>query len=97
MDAAVETRTANTAAVRTFLSSELGTGVLKATMTDHARVDRAVATLTDAELARLASQAKTLGADFSAGALSRRALVSIAILTLATLLLVGTLRQAAAL
>ncbi len=84
---ATRTRRANLVAVREFLSSERATDVMKSAHMDPTQVKNAVSSLSDAELARLASRAQLSQADFAAGRLGDRDLLII-ILAIAALVLI---------
>jgi hypothetical protein len=84
---ATQTRQANLGAVREFLSSERATDVMKSAHMDPTQVKNAVSSLSDAELARLASRAQLSQADFAAGRLGDRDLLII-ILAIAALVLI---------
>jgi len=84
---ATQTRQANLGAVREFLSSERATQAMKSAHIDPTQVKNAVSSLSDAELARLASRAQLSQADFAAGRLGDRDLLII-ILAIAALVLI---------
>jgi hypothetical protein len=65
---------------------------LKAAHTDPEQVKKAVASLSDAELAQLASRAKKVQADFAAGTLSDRDLIVILIAIAALILIIVAVR-----
>jgi len=76
---AVETRQKNLAEVRAFFSTEPVQGMLKSAKVDYQRVERAVATLSADEIARLAARTQQIQHDFAAGALSNQDLTYIVI------------------
>jgi hypothetical protein len=78
MDAS-QVRQKNLDTLREFFSSDKAQRALKAAHTDPEQVKRAVASLSNAELAQLASRAQTAQADFAAGHLSDRDLIIILI------------------
>jgi len=85
--AATQTRQHNLEAVRQFLSSPAAEKSLRAAHMDPAQVKTAVSTLSDQEVAQLASRAQKAQADFAAGTLSDRDLILI-ILGIAVLVLI---------
>jgi len=72
-------RQKNLDTLREFFSSEKAQRALKAAHTNPEQVKKAVGSLSDAELAQLASRAQTAQADFAAGHLSDRDLIIILI------------------
>jgi hypothetical protein len=75
-----------------FFSSERAQRALKAAHTDPEQVKKAVASLSDAELAQLASRVQKAQADFAAGNLSDRDLIIILILVAALILIIVAVR-----
>jgi hypothetical protein len=86
MVTATQTRQHNADAVKQFLTSPKAEKALKSARIDPEQVKTAVSTLSDAELAQLASRAEKAQADFAAGTLSDRDLILI-ILAIAVLVL----------
>jgi len=84
---AAQARERNLQTVRGFLSSERATQALKSAHMDPAQLKNAVSSLSDAELARLASRAQHSQGDFAAGRLGDRDLLLI-ILGIAALVLI---------
>jgi len=84
---ATQRRELNVEKVRQFLSSEMAQKVLKTAHMNPEQVKTGVASLSDAELAQLASRADKAQADFVAGTLSDRDLLLI-ILGIAVLVLI---------
>jgi len=84
---AAQRRELNVEKVRQFLSSEMAQKVLKTAHMNPEQVKTGVASLSDAELAQLASRADKAQADFAAGTLSDRDLLLI-ILGIAVLVLI---------
>jgi hypothetical protein len=84
---ASQARQRNQETVREFLSSSKARKALKAAHIEAERVQTAVSTLSDEELAQLASRADNARHDFAAGTLSDRDLILI-ILGIAVLVLV---------
>ncbi len=82
-----QARLRNLENVKSFLSSAKAEKALRTAHLDPARVKTAVSTLSDEELARLASRAEKAQADFAAGTLSDRDLIII-ILGIAALVLI---------
>jgi len=76
-------RQTNLNKVQKFFSSELAQTSFKKTKFDFAKVEKAVPFLSDAELARLASQSDKIQNDFAAGALTNQQLTYL-IIALAT-------------
>ena len=72
-------RQKNLDTLREFFSSEKAQRALKAAHTNPEQVKKAVGSLSDAELAQLASRAQATQADFAAGHLSDRDLIIILI------------------
>ena len=87
-----ETRHANEAAVKQFLSSEPAQKTLKSANLDLKQVDKAVAQLSDEDLAKLADQSRQAQRDFAAGTLSNRDLLWIILIVVGVLLLALALR-----
>ena len=81
-------RQQNLDTLREFFSSEKADRALKSAHTDPEQVKRAVASLSDAELAQLASRAQKAQADFAAGHLSDRDLIIILIVIAGLILLI---------
>ena len=88
IEAAAQTRQKNLNDVRSFFSSEPARSTLKAGKIDYQKVEKAVATLSPEELARLAAETNQLQQDFAAGALSNQELTYIVIAIGAALLVV---------
>ena len=82
-----QVRQQNLEAVRNLFAAPAGQKALQSAHVDAARVTTAVASLSDAELAQLASRAQKAQADFAAGNLSDRDLLLI-ILGIAALVLI---------
>jgi hypothetical protein len=88
IEAAAQTRQKNLNDVRSFFSSEPARSAMKAGKIDYQKVEKAVATLSPEELARLAAKTNQLQQDFAAGALSNQELTYIVIAIGAALLVV---------
>ena len=76
---AAETRQKNLGDVRTFFSSQPARTALKTGKVDYQKVQKAVATLSPEELARLAAKTNNIQKDFAAGALTNQELTYIVI------------------
>jgi NCAIR mutase (PurE)-related protein len=75
-----------------FFSSGKAQAALKAAHADPQQVKKAVASLSDAELAQLASRAKKAQADFAAGTLSDRDLIVILVAIAVLILIIVAVR-----
>jgi hypothetical protein len=82
-----QTRQKNLEKVQNFISTGIAQKSSATAKIDSARVNAAVSTLSDAELAQLASRADKIQSDFAAGRLSERDLLLI-ILGFAALILI---------
>jgi len=80
-------REQNRQTLRQFLSSEAGKNALRVVHSDPVEVTRAIATLSDAELAQLAQRESQR--DFAAGALSKEALLIVAIAVIVVVIIVA--------
>jgi hypothetical protein len=78
----------NQKAVRELLSSDAGEKALRSIHADQVQVRRAIANLSDAELARLAERAQQAQSDFAAGRLSKEALLIVAIAVVVVIVIV---------
>lgn len=85
-------RQQNLDTLKEFFSSEKARRALKAAHTDPEQVKKAVASLSDAELAQLASRAKKAQADFAAGHLSDRDLIIILVIIAGLILIIVAVR-----
>ena len=77
--AAAQTRQKNLDDVRSFFSCEPVRAAFKTGKVDYQKVEKAVATLSSEELARLAAKTSQIQADFAAGELSNQELTYIVI------------------
>lgn len=84
---ATQTRQDNIAKVRTFLTTDKAQKAIKSADMDPARVSSAVSTLSDSELADLASRSEKAQKDFAAGRISDRDILLI-VLGIAALVLI---------
>jgi hypothetical protein len=89
---ASQARQQNLDTLKNFFSSEQAERALKAAHTDPEQVKKAVASLGDDELARLASRAQKVQADFAAGTLSDRDLIIILVAIAALILIIVAVR-----
>jgi hypothetical protein len=83
-----ETREANESAVRHLLSSDEGQKALKSANVDYQRVDKAIAQLSDEELARLADRSRQAESDFAAGLISAKTLAYIILATVVIVVII---------
>jgi cytoskeletal protein RodZ len=79
MATASQTRQKNLDDVRSFFASESTRTALKTGKIDYKKVEKAVATLSPEELARLAEKTNQIQKDFAAGALTNQELTYIVI------------------
>ncbi len=87
--AASQTRQNNQAAVLKFLSSDLGQKALKSAHVPYQTAQKAVAQLSDQELARLAARTDQLQADFAAGRLTQnQTYILVAVIAVVVVLLI---------
>jgi hypothetical protein len=89
---ATQTRQKNLEKARQLFSSEEAQKALKSAGMDPAQVKTAVSTLSDAELAQLASRADKLQQDFAAGQLSNRDLLVILVALAVVILIIVAVR-----
>ena len=89
---ATQARQQNLQKVNQFFSSEVAQKALKSAHMDPEQVKTAVSTLSDAELALLASRAEKAQADFAAGRLSNRDLIIIIVAIAAVILIIIAVR-----
>ena len=83
-----ETRQANEDAVWHLLSSDEGQKALKSANVDYQRVDKAIAQLSDEELARLADRSRKAESDFAAGLISAKTLAYIILATVVIVVII---------
>jgi len=90
-----ETRGANEAALRQLFSSEQAQQALKSANLDYGKVDKAVAQLSDEDLAKLAARSRQVQNNFAAGSragsLSDRDLLIIIVIAVLVIALVAVL------
>jgi hypothetical protein len=89
---ATQARQQNLQTVTRFLSSQQAEKALKTAHMDPEQVKNAVSSLSDAELAQLASRAQKAQADFAAGTLSDRDLIIILVAIAALILIIVAVR-----
>lgn len=89
---ASEQREHNRETLRTFFSSAKATEALKAAHLDPQQVNKAVAGLSDDDLARLAARASKAQMDFAAGNISDRDLLIILVAVAALILIIVAVR-----
>lgn len=85
--AGAETRQKNLDDVQSFFSSKPARAALKAGKVDYQRVEKAVATLSPEEVARLAAKTNGIQQDFAGGALTNQELTYV-VIALATAVIV---------
>lgn len=90
--AASQTRQHNEDTVRQFVSSPQAEKAIKASGMDPGRVKAAVPTLTDQELAQIASRADKAQADFAAGTIGNRDLLLIVVAIAVLILIIVAVR-----
>ncbi len=86
------TRQSNEEAVRTLLSSGTAQKALKSANLDYQKVDKAVAQLSDEDLAKLAERSRQAQSDFAAGRISDRDLLWIILIAIGIIVLAVALR-----
>ncbi len=89
---ATQVRQQNLQTVKGFFSSERAEKALKSAHMDPEQVKNAVSSLSDTELAQLASRAQKAQADFAAGTLSDRDLIIILVAIAALILIIVAVR-----
>ena len=83
-----ENRQANEDAIRHLLSSDEGQKALKSANVDYQRVDKAIAQLSDEDLAKLADRSGQAESDFAAGFISPKTLAYIILATVVIVVIV---------
>lgn len=89
---ASQTREDNLAKVRSVFASEEGRKALASANISEAKLDKAISTLNDDELARIATRADKAHQDFVAGKLSDRDLIIILLAVVALVLIIVAVR-----
>jgi hypothetical protein len=87
-----QTRQINEDTVKQFVSSPQAAKAIKAAGMDPERVKAAVSTLSDQELAQIASRAEKAQADFAAGTMSERDLLLILVAIAVLILIIVAVR-----
>ena len=87
-----ETRRANEAEIRQLFATVDGQKALKSANVDYAKIDRAVSSMSDEDVARISSRARELNRDFAGGNLSDHDLLLILIIALIVIILIVVLR-----
>ena len=77
-----QTRQANEADVRHLLQGEAGQQALKQAKVDYAKVDKAISTLSDDDLATVAEKSRQADHDFAAGGLSQTLIIVIVLIVI---------------
>src|SRR6202000_2581122 len=77
-----QTRQQNEADVRHLLQGEAGQQALKQAKVDYAKVDKAISTLSDDDLATVAEKARQADHDFAAGGLSQTLIIVIVLIVI---------------
>jgi len=90
--AASQAREQNLAKVRNFFSSDEAQKALKSAEISYQKVDKAVSTLNDEELARIAARTDKAQKDFAAGRISDRDLLIILVAVAALILIIVAVR-----
>ena len=89
---ASQARQQNLEQVKQFLSSDNAQKALKSAHMDPVQVTKAVASLSDAQLAQLAARSQKAQADFAAGSMSNRDLLIIIVAIAALILIIVAVR-----
>ena len=87
-----ETRRANEAEIRHLFATVDGQKALKTANVEYAKIDRAVSSMSDEDVARISSRAREIDRDFAAGNLSDHDLLLILIIALIVIILIVVLR-----
>jgi len=90
--APAETRRANEADIRRLFATVDGQKALKTVNVDYAKIDHAVSSMSDEDVARISSRARELDRDFAAGNLSDHDLLVILVVALIVIILIVVLR-----
>ena len=77
-----ETRRANEAEIRQLFATVDGQKALKSANVDYAKIDRAVSSMSDEDVARISSRARELNRDFAAGGLSQTLIIVIVLIVI---------------
>jgi hypothetical protein len=87
-----ESRRANEADIRRLFATVDGQKALKTANVEYAKIDRAVSSMSDEDVARISSRAREIDRDFAAGNLSDHDLLLILIIALIVIILIVVLR-----
>jgi hypothetical protein len=87
-----ETRRANEAEIRQLFATVDGQKALKTANVDYAKIDRAVSSMSDEDVARISERARAIDHDFAAGNLTDHDLLVILIVVLIVVILIVVLR-----
>ncbi|HEY2820217.1 MAG TPA: hypothetical protein VGJ06_04165 [Candidatus Acidoferrum sp.] len=87
-----EARRANEAEIRHLFATVDGQKALKTANVEYAKIDRAVSSMSDEDVARISSRAREIDRDFAAGSLSDHDLLLILIIALIVIILIVVLR-----
>jgi len=87
-----ETRRANEAEIRQLFATVDGQKALKTANVDYAKIDRAVSSMSDEDVARISERARAIDRDFAAGNLSDHDLLVILVVALIVIILIVMLR-----
>jgi spermidine/putrescine-binding protein len=87
-----ETRRANEAEIRHLFATIDGQKALKTANVEYAKIDRAVSSMSDEDVARISSRAREIDRDFAGGNLSDHDLLLILIIALIVIILIVVLR-----
>lgn len=87
-----EARRANEAEIRHLFATVDGQKALKTANVEYAKIDQAVSSMSDEDVARISSRAREIDRDFSAGNLSDHDLLLILIIALIVIILIVVLR-----
>ncbi len=87
-----ETRRANEAEIRQLFATVDGQKALKTANVDYAKIDRAVSSMSDEDVARISDRARAIDHDFAAGNLTDHDLLVILIVVLIVVILIVVLR-----
>jgi hypothetical protein len=87
-----QTRRANEAEIRQLFATIDGQKALKTANVDYAKIDRAVSSMSDEDVARISERARAIDRDFAAGNLSDHDLLVILVVALIVIILIVVLR-----
>jgi hypothetical protein len=87
-----DARRANEAEIRSLFATIDGQKALKSANVEYAKIDRAVSSMSDEDVARISSRARELNRDFAGGNLTDHDLLVILIVVLIVVILIVVLR-----